>query len=70
MDRDMMERHLALAERHVALGLINIDRQERTIARMQRNGHDTDQTESLLANFMTFQAQHEEHRDRLLKLLG
>jgi len=70
VDREMTERHLVLAERHVSQGLVSIARQEQTLARMHGAGHNTEQAEALLAGFMISQTHHEEHRDRLLKLLG
>jgi hypothetical protein len=40
MDRDMVERHLAMAERHVAEGQERVNNQRRLVAEMERDGHD------------------------------
>jgi hypothetical protein len=70
MDRKLTERHLALAQRHSANGQIRIERQQSIIAKMQRAGHNIALAERLLGVMMTSQSHHEEHRDRLLNLLG
>ena len=66
MDREMIIRHLAEAEEHVALGLRHIVEQEARIKDLDRDGHDSTEARRLLRLFRETQVQHVEHRDRLL----
>ncbi len=71
MDRAMIERHLAQAEAHVALGLQHIARQIEVIANLERGGHATSLAFELLATFRDMQVTHEADRGRLsLELAG
>lgn len=69
MDRKMELDHLAVAERAVALGERHIEREERMIADLDRDGHDTTQARALLATYRLTQAEHVAHRNRLLRML-
>lgn len=69
MDRAMQLRHLEEAERHIAQGERHIAEQEGRITVMSRQGHNTDEAQKLLDNFYASQAQHIQHRDRILKEL-
>ena len=69
MDRKMELDHLAVAERAVAQGERHIEREERMIADLDRDGHDTTQARALLATYRLTQADHVAHRNRLLKML-
>jgi hypothetical protein len=44
MDQEMLKRHLAEAEEHIATGDKNIARQRDLIAQLERDGHDTSAT--------------------------
>ena len=70
MDRPQLQRHLAMAERHVAEGLDRIQRQEALIADLRRAGHAAAEACELLETMYLTQSQHEYHRDRLLQELG
>jgi hypothetical protein len=71
MDRHLLEEHLAMAERHAAEGEVHLLRQRQLVSELRRDGHDTTQSEMLLASFEALQAMHLEHRDRLrLELSG
>ena len=61
----MLLRHLAQAERHVALGAEHIRRQDTLIEETRRDGHAIQQAEQLLVEFEDLQARHVAHRDRL-----
>ena len=69
MDRRMELDHLAVAERAVVLGERHIAREERMIADLDRDGHDTTQARALLATYRLTQAEHIAHRNRILKML-
>jgi hypothetical protein len=69
MDRKMILDHLELARRHVAEAERHIDQQRWTIARLERDGHDTSASKTLLEQFQQFYKMHVEDRDRLQKEL-
>jgi hypothetical protein len=58
---------LALAERHVITGKIQIARQLRVIARQRIAGYDTKLARRTLETLRESLALHERHRDQLLK---
>jgi hypothetical protein len=66
VDLMMARRHLAQAQRAVALGRSHIARQSEIVAELERGGHDARTAKQLLATFRDLQVQHEAHRDRLL----
>jgi hypothetical protein len=51
MDREMLERHLAQADDHIAIGRKNITRQREVIGELERGGHDTRQAIATLDEF-------------------
>ena len=65
MDRAVIERRLAEAERHVTLGEKNIANQRRVLENLLRDGHDTAEAERLLQAFLDSQDLHVEKRNRL-----
>lgn len=65
----MQLRHLEEAERHIAQGARHIAEQEERIRGMLRRGGNADEAQKLLDNFHASQAQHIQHRDRILKEL-
>jgi len=65
MDRHLLEENLAMVEGHVAEGEVHLLRQRQLISDLRRDGHDTTQSELLLASFEAAQASHFAHRDRL-----
>ena len=69
MNRDLLLRNLAQAERHVARGNEHISRQESLIAEMDRRGHDTVDARRLLDTLRKTQALHREDVGRLLREL-
>jgi hypothetical protein len=70
MDRSMQFRHLAEAERHIALGARHISNQELRIAELEAHRRDSTLACSLLKTFRLTQAQHVAHRDQILRELG
>ena len=50
MDREMLKRHLALAEEHIATGEKNIARQRDLIAQLEWDGHETASQEPSYVN--------------------
>ena len=69
MDRAMQLRHLEEAERHIAEGDRHIAEQEQRVADLARYGQNTTEARKLLDNVYAVQAQHIQHRDRILKVL-
>jgi hypothetical protein len=65
MDREMIERHLVLAERHVTLGAMHVDTQRAIVADLEAKGHDTQRARELLRTFEEMQAMHEADRERI-----
>jgi hypothetical protein len=70
MDRAMLERYLAEAERHVTEGGEHIATQRRIIAELERDSHDTTNARQSLKQFEELQAIHIANRDRLRRELG
>jgi hypothetical protein len=62
MDREMEDRHLLLADRHIAVGKFQIAAQETLVAKLRAQGRDTDVAEKLLALFRDTLASWETHR--------
>ena len=69
MDRVTLERHLALADAHVAEGHRLVENQRELIKRLDQDGHDTFTARTLLATFEEVQQMHIADRDRLSKEL-
>jgi hypothetical protein len=69
MERSLLEKHLAIAERHVRLGASHLKRQRSVIATYDRLGRNTALSRELLAMFEHLQVEHVAHRDRLLREL-
>jgi hypothetical protein len=69
MNRAIKLAHLAKAEKNVVEGERHIGHQERLVAELDRDGHDTSAALALLATFRRSQAEHIAHRDHLLKEL-
>jgi hypothetical protein len=65
MDRDMLQRHVKLAERHVAEGARHLARQREIVAELAGDGRDLASAKNLLAQFEARQAAHLEDRDRI-----
>jgi hypothetical protein len=65
MDRAMIERHLAQAEQHVALGERHLASQRDIVAMLERDNHDVTEAKRLLATFKELQCLHIADRDRL-----
>ena len=70
MERNMQIRHLAEAERHLALGAQHISGQELRIEDLELHGHDATLARCLLETFRLTQAQNIAHRDQILRELG
>jgi hypothetical protein len=70
MDREMLKRHLAEAEEHIATDDKNIARQREVIAQLERDGRDTVSARSFLQEFEQLQARHIAERERLLRELS
>lgn len=69
MNREMELAHLAIADKAVASGERHILLQERRVAELDRDGHDTKQALATLAIFRRLQVEHVAHRDLILKVL-
>jgi hypothetical protein len=54
----MVERHIALAEEHVTIGDKNVANQRKSVAELERDGHDAAQARELLQRFEELQAMH------------
>jgi len=65
MNRPLLEEHLAMAKKHVALGEAHLVRLREVVSELRRHGDDTTQDEMLLASFEALQVIHLEHRNRL-----
>ncbi len=72
MDRDTILTHLALAEHHVAVGEVHVERQRLIVEELERDGHaqTLNEAKELLKRFEEVLALHIEDRDRLKKMLG
>ena len=70
MDREMLKRHLAEAEEHIATGDKNIARQRDVIAQLELDGRDTASARTFLHEFEQLQARHIAERERLLRELS
>ena len=69
MDRASLEQMLAEAEQRVTLCELPIARQREVIAKLERDGHDTDQALDLLELFLAMQASLVKDCDRRLERL-
>jgi hypothetical protein len=70
MDRELLEKSLAEAERGVIDAERHIATQRDFVARLECDGHDPTQAMQLLQRFLELQAMHIADRDRLRKVLG
>jgi len=70
MDREMLEQHLLHAEARVAQGDRRVTKQRRLVARLERDGQDTSEARTLLAELEESRKLHVADRDRLLRDLG
>ena len=70
MDRGMLQEHLAIAQRHIALGVKLLAKQEALIAELDRHSHDTKGARKVLATMIETQSLHIDDRDRILRELG
>jgi two-component sensor histidine kinase len=68
--RLLLEKHLADAKRHITLGQKRLEDQSRLVARLARDGHDTEEAEKLLGSFKQMYNLHVEHFGRLLAELA
>ena len=60
MDRDMVLRHLAEVERHIAQGETHLGKQLALIAELERHGHDTRGPQVDLTTMRETQALHQQ----------
>jgi hypothetical protein len=70
VDREEWQIHTDLAERFVAEGLAQIERQRRLIQELERNGGDATRTRAFLTTLLESQLRYERHRDRLRQEAG
>ncbi|MBV9974077.1 MAG: hypothetical protein JO105_01650 [Hyphomicrobiales bacterium] len=68
--RALLQRHLAQAQKDVALGTRHVERQLEILAELGRDGHPTAQAEELLRTFEECLRLHIQGRDRLEKELA
>ena len=68
--RQLIEQHLAQAEKDVALGLAHIEQQRRILSELKKGNHDTAAAEELLQTFLETQVLHQHDRDRLRGEIG
>lgn len=66
MDRALLEKHLAMAERNVRRGAEHLERQRALVARRESLGRPSPTACELLEMFEELQVEHVAHRDRLL----
>lgn len=69
MDRAMLRKHLAIAERHIAQGVKLLAKQEALIAELRRLNHDATSAWCVLATMRETQSHHIDDRDRILRQL-
>jgi len=69
MDLQLIQAHLADAERHIALSNRHIARQIEIINELKRDGPSTDLALDLLAAYRALHASHLSHRDFIRKEL-
>jgi hypothetical protein len=67
---NVLEQHLAQAERHVLQGETILERQHRLIEEHECGGHDTEAARKLLAQLEELQRLHLADRDRLRRELA
>jgi hypothetical protein len=65
----MLQRHLQEAEEHILLGRHHIARQMHIVAKLERDGHNTNAARRLLATYGEMQEAHEADRDWIKKEL-
>jgi hypothetical protein len=70
MDRTLVERHLAEAERRIAQGEKTVARQREIIATLERDGHDVSAAKQLLSVFCKTLELHRAERERCRGELG
>jgi hypothetical protein len=70
MDRNMLRRHLAIAEEHIASVERSLARQRSVVQELESGGHDSESARRLLQIFEKLQAGHIADRDRLKRELG
>jgi len=70
MDRQMLMEHLSQAERHVAEGMVHVEKQRTLVENMARDGHDIGGHEALLRQFEKTLGLHTKIRDQLQRQLA
>jgi hypothetical protein len=68
MAQDVLQQHLAQAERHMAQGVVHLARQRALITELDRAGHNTEEARAILESLMETQLLHQQDRERLLRL--
>ncbi|OKO75952.1 hypothetical protein AC629_33420 [Bradyrhizobium sp. NAS80.1] len=66
MDRAMLEKHLAIAQRHISEGAEHLARQQELIDELAHHNHDTTGAQAVLTTMRETQAIHIADRDRIL----
>jgi hypothetical protein len=67
--RNQLKRDLEMAVRHVAKGREHIAKQTAMVAKLERDGHDSETAKELLALLHKTQHMHEDHREHILREL-
>jgi hypothetical protein len=70
MDRAVVSRHLAMAEKHIAAGERDLVRQREVLLTLERGGQNTTNAEARLVELEEVQAIYTGHRDRLRQELN
>ena len=70
MGRDVLERDLALAEKHVARTSAHVQQQREIVARLELNSRDSTLSRRILATYEQMLQSHIRDRERLIMLLG
>jgi hypothetical protein len=70
MDKSLIERHLALAQRDVIEGEASIARQREIVFRLQLDELDCEEALHLLDGFIELQVMHVAEKERLQKELS
>ena len=70
LQRDVLKQHLALAEKHIAEGVVHVEQERQIVEELKRRGQDVRRSADLLELFKETLADHISERDRVLEELA
>ena len=70
LQRDVLKQHLALAEKHIAEGVVHVEQERQIVEELKRCGRDFRRSADLLELFKETLATHISERDRLREALA